>query len=65
MKITAGQELVWEKISETECRLTVQPLPFVKPDPLAAIGFARQHNVRLAHKTSAAFMKESREDEAN
>jgi len=45
MRLTPGQALIWEKISPTECRVIVSPSPKVKPDPIAALNFAREHGL--------------------
>lgn len=45
MQLEAGQIVVWEKVSATECRLLIlSPEPIV-PDPIAALNFARQHGL--------------------
>ena len=45
MHLEAGQTVVWEKVSATECRLLVLlPEPNI-PDPIAALNFARQHGL--------------------
>ena len=45
MHLAPGQVVIWEKISATECRVTVSPPPKVKPDPVAALNFAREHGL--------------------
>jgi AbrB family looped-hinge helix DNA binding protein len=45
MRLEPGQVVVFERISATECRLIVEPRPVIKPDPLAAIGFAQRHGL--------------------
>jgi hypothetical protein len=61
MNLTPGKTVLWEKISATECRLVVEAPPAVKPDPIAAIGFARRHG--LPQHTTAEWMKILREGE--
>ncbi|MDB6172134.1 MAG: AbrB family transcriptional regulator [Chthoniobacteraceae bacterium] len=61
MHLTPGKTVMWEKVSATECRLLVQEAPKVKPDPMAAIGFAQRHG--LAQRTTAQWMKMLREGE--
>lgn len=63
MHLTAGQVLIWEKVSSTECRIIVPPRPNVKPDPIAALGFAKRHGLNTPHTTTAEFMRELREGE--
>jgi AbrB family looped-hinge helix DNA binding protein len=65
MQLSPGQELVWEKISATECRVVVLPRTAVKPNPLAAIGFAKRHGLEVPHQTTKSFMSELREAEAD
>jgi len=45
MHLKPGHTVVFEKVSETECRLIVEPEPAVKPDPFQAIGFAQRHGL--------------------
>jgi AbrB family looped-hinge helix DNA binding protein len=45
MHLKPGQVLIFEKISATECRFFIDPGPIIKPDPLAAIGFAHRHGL--------------------
>ena len=45
MRLEAGQTVVWEKISATECRLLVLSPEPTLPDPIAALSFARQHGL--------------------
>ena len=63
MHLIPGQTIIWEKVSPTECRVIVPPTPAVKPDPVAAIGFARRHG--LPAHTTAEWMKILREGEAD
>jgi hypothetical protein len=53
--------VVWEKVSATECRLIVEPKAVVKPDPLAALNFAKKHG--LPQRRSAEALMELREGE--
>ena len=45
MHLTPGQTLIWQKISATECRVIVPPTAKMKPDPVAALGFAKEHGL--------------------
>jgi len=63
MKLEAGQTVTWERLSATECRLFIQPRSPVKPDPMAAIGFAQRHG--LAGGTTAEWMKIIREGDGD
>ncbi|MGI8605002.1 MAG: AbrB/MazE/SpoVT family DNA-binding domain-containing protein [Verrucomicrobiales bacterium] len=45
MGLEPGRSLLWEKVSQTECRLIVQPRQTIKPDPIGAIGFAQRHGL--------------------
>jgi AbrB family looped-hinge helix DNA binding protein len=45
MRLVPGQTVVWEKVSATECRLIVESRPVIKPDPLAALNFAKKHGL--------------------
>ena len=63
MKLTPGQTVLWEKVSATECRLVIEPRKAIKPDPVAAIGFAKRHG--LPARTTAGWMKILREGEDN
>ena len=42
MHLKPGQTVLWERVSSTKCRLVAFPLERIAPDPLAALGFARQ-----------------------
>jgi AbrB family looped-hinge helix DNA binding protein len=61
MRLEPGQVVVFERISATECRLIVEPRPVIKPDPLAAIGFAQRHG--LPAMTTEQWMDLLREGE--
>lgn len=63
MHLTPGQTVIWQKISPTECRLIVPPKSKVKPDPIAALGFAKEHG--LETMPTDHFMKMLREGEAD
>ena len=45
MHLEPGQVVIFERISATECRFTVEARPIKKPDPLAALGFAKRHGL--------------------
>ncbi len=53
--------MLWEKVSDNECRLTALPPEIIKPDPVAALDFARKHG--LEGGTTAEWMKLLREGE--
>ncbi len=61
MQLTPGKTVLWEKVSATECRLLIEEKPKIKPDPMAAIGFAKRHG--LPRHTSEEWMKILREGE--
>ena len=61
MKLTPGQTVLWEKVSATECRLVIEPRKVIKPDPVAAIGFAKRHSLPV--RATASWMKILREGE--
>ena len=63
MRLEPGQVVIFERISATECRLIVEPRPVIKPDPLAAIGFAKRHG--LSAKTTKEWMGLLRDGEAD
>lgn len=63
MQLVPGQTLIWQRVSATECRVIVPPKTKIKPDPVAAIGFAKRHGLTTHHKTTAEFMRELREGE--
>jgi AbrB family looped-hinge helix DNA binding protein len=45
MHLKPGQVILWEKVSATECRVIVAGSPKVKPDPVAALNFAKEHGL--------------------
>ena len=45
MHLEAGQTVVWEKVSATECRLLILSSEPNSPDPIAALNFARHHGL--------------------
>lgn len=61
MHLEPGQEVLWEKVSDHECRLIIVPEEEIEPDPMAALGFARKHG--LEEGTTAEWMKILREGE--
>jgi AbrB family looped-hinge helix DNA binding protein len=61
MNLTPGQTVFWEKISATECRVVIEPRKGIKPNPVAAIGFAKRHG--LPTRATAEWMKILREGE--
>ncbi len=63
MRLEPGQVVIFERISSTECRFIVAPRPVMKPDPLAAIGFAQRHG--LPAVTTEEWMELLRDGEAD
>ena len=61
MRLEPGRTILWEKVSESECRLTVLADEVVTPDPMAALGFAQRHGLEV--RTTAQWMKDLREGE--
>lgn len=61
MHLEPGRTVLWEKISDTECRLIALPAEDIKPDPVAALGFAQRHG--LEGGTTEEWMKRLREGE--
>jgi len=55
MHLQAGQVVIFEKISEKECRLIIEPRRVKKPNPMSALGFAQRHG--LPAKTTAEWMR--------
>lgn len=48
MELKPGQTLVWERLAPTEFLVRVEGAseePEVKPDPVAALGFAKKHGL--------------------
>jgi hypothetical protein len=45
MHLEAGSKLIFERVSKTECRLIVKAPAQIKPNPIAAIGFAKRHGL--------------------
>ena len=62
MRLEAGQTVVWEKVSATECRLLILPQEPNLPDPFAALSFARQHG--LDEGSSDDYLRDLRADES-
>ena len=63
MHLEPGQVVIFERISSTECRFIVAPRLAIKPDPLAAIGFAQRHG--LPAVTTEEWMDLLREGEGD
>lgn len=61
MHLMPGQTVLWEKVSETECRLIVEPRAVTKPDPFAALNFAKEHG--LPQRRSDEVLAELRQGE--
>ena len=61
MHLEAGQTVVWEKVSATECRLLILSPEPNTPDPIAALSFARQHG--LDEGSSDDYLRSLRADE--
>lgn len=62
MRLEAGQTVVWERVSATECRLLILPSEPNRPDPIAALNFARQHG--LEEGSSDDYLRNLRADES-
>ena len=62
LALQAGQQLVWERVSDSECRVRVRRARPARPDPVAAVGFGPRALRRAARRT-AAWMKELRAGE--
>ena len=63
MHLEAGQTVLWERVSATECRLVALPLETVTPDPLAALSFAREHG--LQEGSADGYLRELRDGESD
>ncbi len=63
MHLEAGQTVLWEKVSATECRVLILPPEPNQPDPIAALSFARQHG--LEEGSSDAYLRNLRADESD
>ena len=61
MHLEAGQTVLWEKVSATECRLIFVATETSLPDPLSALGFARQHG--LEEGSTDVYLRELRTGE--
>ena len=61
MHLTPGQTILWEKVSATECRLVIEPRAVIKPDPIGALNFAKEHG--LPERPSDEALAELREGE--
>lgn len=59
MHLCPGQTVIWERVSETECRLIIEPRVAIKPDPFAALSFAKEHG--LSQRRSDEVLAELRE----
>lgn len=62
MHLEAGQTVVWEKVSDVECRLLILPVEANLPDPIVALNFARQHG--LDEGSSDDYLRNLRDDES-
>lgn len=61
MHLRPGQTILWEKVSATECRILIEPRAIIKPDPMGALNFAKEHG--LAQRRSDEVLAELREGE--
>ena len=61
MQLLPGNIVLWEQVSDRECRLVVEAPTVKKPDPVGALGFARRYG--LEQRTTDEWMKELRERE--
>ena len=57
MRLEMGSRIVWQPISDHECRITVQP-PDAVEGPLAVLGFARTFRKT---RSTADWIRELRE----
>jgi len=63
MHLEAGQSLIWERVSPTECRVIVPAPATQKPDPVGALGFAKQHGLEtMAADDWLKLLREGEED---
>ena len=58
-----GRKLVWERVSQTECRVHIQPSTESRPDPIQAIGFGRRAFTKLPYTSTQDYMDSIREGE--
>ena len=61
LQLTMGARIVWEPVSDHECRIIVQK-PGAAEGPLAVLGFARTFR---APRATAEWMKELREGDVD
>jgi AbrB family looped-hinge helix DNA binding protein len=61
MHLSPGQTILWEKVSATECRILIEPRETIKPDPMEALNFAKEHG--LLQRRSEQVLAELREGE--
>ncbi len=61
LHLTAGQTVLWEKVSDTECRLLIQAKQPINANPAAAIGFAQRNGLPV--RTTADWLSFLREGE--
>ena len=61
MHLSPGQTILWEKVSATECRILIEPRAIIKPDPMGALNFAKEHG--LPQRRSDEVLRELREGE--
>ena len=61
MHLRPGQTILWEKVSATECRILIEPRETIKPDPMEALNFAKEHG--LLQRRSEQVLAELREGE--
>ena len=61
MHLSPGQTILWEKVSATECRILIEQRTVIKPDPMGALNFAKEHG--LPQRPSDEVLRELREGE--
>ena len=59
--LSPGQTILWEKVSATECRILIEQRTVIKPDPMGALNFAKEHG--LPQRPSDEVLRELREGE--
>jgi AbrB family looped-hinge helix DNA binding protein len=59
LQLSPGQSVLWEKVSDTECRLLILSPPTSAPNPKTAIGFAQRQGLPV--RSSREWMEFLRE----
>ena len=58
-----GRKLIWEKVSQNECRIRTQSVAEIQPDPVRAIGFGRRAFPDLPFASTQDYLRTIREGE--